>query len=180
MLIHYLEANIKKVKVNEKYLGHGIQTFLHLSKSPELTLENIKCPPSEAGVFVDKPQRSGFWAAPNAGWSKYVAVNKDINKDRYLYKIKLDLSNILIPKKTPLKDINPDIKTKHITPEGFYYYDWDDVQKKLGIDGIWFLPPVPNSWSIVNESVYLFNKNAIKQVTFIGDFINALKNKSEK
>lgn len=121
------------------YLGAGSQWFLHLSSTPDLkTASDIKKDIFELIAYPDSKPRGGFWLAPRGNWVralKYIAGQR-VGKDKYLYKIKINLENILLGrgdltrlmKQSELSTRKDDIFT--FKSEEFH---WDELKKK-GID----------------------------------------------
>lgn len=111
--------NEAKFKSNYNGIGNGIQTFIHLSNSSELTLNNLKITKLLEGKY-NKP-RGGFWCSPNTEWSRFVknpdSYEYGIQKtrkenDKFLYKVKIDLSTILLMSSFIKQDFKDTIETE--------------------------------------------------------------------
>jgi hypothetical protein len=173
---YYLEMAVQKNSVLENsFFGKGESWFVHLSNSANLTIENVIVPKVKGGY--NRPN-SGFWLAPNLAYIKKITNTNYFARDKnkkYIYKIKLDLSHIIITKG----------KFQEAFYKDFKVTDWDKIpEKRPDIDGIWFskrddeILDTDFKFSDV-EPVVLYNKEPIKEIKLIGDFSNSLNKREE-
>lgn len=219
-----LRERYNKTKENffehlDRYFGHGEQWFLHLSNTPNLTLNNLEI--KRAYGKNVKPS-GGFWAAARTHWARYVANfwhNTDNGKageprknDIHLYKIKIDLSKVIVGNiEQVLHRYKIESSWNRYSGERETIFDWEKIAHE-GIDvgatkriektvpqqmkngktrnvkktvfehvpkiikasGVWFTGGDVVS-AIDVDSICIWDKSAIKEIKYMGDYSKALK-----
>ena len=203
----------------DRHLGHGTQWFLHLSNTPNLTLDNLKI--KEAYGKNVKPG-GGFWAAARTHWTRYVSKhwhNADNGTagnrrkaDVHLYKVKIDLSKVVVGNiRLALHKYEIDSNWNSYSHERETIYDWEKlidqgldvgttkriekivpqqmkngktrnvkktvfehVPKMIKVSGVWFTGG-DVVFSIDVDSICIWDKDAIKEIKYMGDYSKALK-----